>query len=64
MPYPTVILSIQKVYVKITIGIPYVFVNTQGTHKVHTRYTQGIHKVTGDPYWITTSGRQESKFVH
>ena len=22
------------------------FLNTQGTHKVHTRYTQGIHKVT------------------
>jgi len=22
--------------------------NTQGTHKVHRRYTQGIHKVRGE----------------
>ena len=27
-------------------SIPYVFLNTQGTHKVYSRYTQGIHKVT------------------
>jgi len=26
-------------------SVPYVFQNTQGTHKVYSRYTQGIHKV-------------------
>jgi len=42
-------------------SVHYLFINTQDTHKVHTRYTQGIHKVVlwgytinyGSRYWIT-----------
>ena len=47
-------LSINLVYNKYIIGIPYLFMNTQGTHKVYTMYTQGIHKVTlwGYPFII------------
>ena len=39
-------MSIHFVYIKYSIGVPYVLPNTHGTHKVHTSYTQGIHKVT------------------
>jgi len=34
------------------LSVPYLFLNTQGTHNVHTMYTQGIHKVTRDSYPI------------
>ncbi len=41
------LLSINCVYNKCSISVPYLFLNTQGTHKVHTMYTQGIHKGAG-----------------
>ena len=41
------LLSINFEYDKYMIGILYVFINTQGTHKVYSMYTQGIQKVTG-----------------
>jgi len=43
--YQPSFLGIHFVYIKYSISVPYVFLNTQGTHKVYSRYTQGIHKV-------------------
>jgi len=43
--YHSCSLCVSYVYIVIMISVPYVFINTQGTHKVHLRYTQGIHKV-------------------
>jgi hypothetical protein len=33
------------VYIKSRISVGYVYLMWSGTHKVHIRYTQGIHKV-------------------
>jgi len=57
-------MSIHGVNMEYSISVAYVFLNTQGIHKVHTRYTQGIHNVLLCPRPLHSLGECLIRLVH